>query len=352
MIALAPGALDAALTCLTELQRDGVGPTEALDRARDVQARYPDLHVDLVWEAETYDESVHYDLLLRQTGEGTISIAFAPDRALPWPMRGAQRWSDAHLMRVNGRTVKVSQAIAALDFMWEQAPVTERLINGVIVREELERAPVALTRDDIQRAMDAFRRRHRLFTAEATLRWMRERGLRQEQLERMVTEEAEIATLRDRVVGDQVATYFEAHRAAFDTARIARCVFPDAPRASEALARVRKGATSLAALAQERFLSDPDADRDLFAVLTRETPAGALAEAVFAAAPGDLIGPLPVENATFAIAQVLAVEPARLDQPTQRKITRSIFEEWLADRRREATIEWNWGKTDSAGKAG
>jgi parvulin-like peptidyl-prolyl isomerase len=80
----------------------------------------------------------------------------------------------------------------------------------------------------------------------------------------------------------------------------------------------------------------------LFAVLRRaETPAE-MADAIFTAAAGDVVGPVRADDG-YAVVRVLDFVPARLDEPTRRTITKLLFEAWLEERRRSARVEWNWG---------
>lgn len=219
MIETMPVALSDALSLLTDLHRDGARPDEADVRLRDLRTRHPEIEMDLLSEIEPYDGSVHYDVLLRAPGEGTISIAVSPEPSLPWPMRGAQRWSEGHLMRVNDHLVRVSQAVALMDFVWEESPVAERLVNAMLVDEELRRNPIELSPEQIRRAMDAFRRRRGVLTAEDTLRWLRERGLSADDLEGLVTHEARIVALRDRIAGDRADMRQELFRQWLDERR-------------------------------------------------------------------------------------------------------------------------------------
>jgi DNA-binding NtrC family response regulator len=50
----------------------------------------------------------------------------------------------------------------------------------------------------------------------------------------------------------------------------------------------------------------------------------------------------------YGIVRVLHIERARLDEATREAIKEILFAEWLAGRRREATVEWFWGKADPA----
>ena len=62
--------------------------------------------------------------------------------------------------------------MACLDFIWDEAPIIERLVNMCLIQEELEREPIDLTDAELQEAMNKFRSAKKLFKAEDTLRWL------------------------------------------------------------------------------------------------------------------------------------------------------------------------------------
>ena len=80
----------------------------------------------------------------------------------------------------------------------------------------------------------------------------------------------------------------------------------------------------------------------LFAVIERRQAEPALRDQLFAAAPGQLVGPVPVETG-HALMRVLEIVPAQLDDRTRAVIKDILFEDWLAERRQAARIEWCWG---------
>src|SRR5712692_910098 len=164
-------ALIDTLDYLMMLSREGTGPEEARARLRTLQKRYPDITMDLLWEEEAYDQSVHYDVLLSLSSERTVSLSFCPDRALPWPMRGVHRWSDKELLRINNTVMKVDQAISCLDFIWDEARTINRLVNVCLIQEALNKDPVQLSDAELQLAMDGFRRAKKLYMDEDTYRW-------------------------------------------------------------------------------------------------------------------------------------------------------------------------------------
>jgi putative peptide maturation system protein len=340
------------LDYLLGLQREGVRPDEASVRLQAVRGRHPDLAIDLLAEEESYDQSVHYDVLFRHAGEGTVSLSYCPDRALPWPLRGVHRWSDADLVRVNANVLTVDQAIACLDFIWDEAPIIERLINLCLIQEELAREPITLSDAELQEAMDKFRSAKKLFKAEDTLRWLERHGMTHESLERYVANDALLARLRDRIAADGVEQYFRQHPGDFDTARVARLEVADERRARELAEQIRAGRLDFLAAAERCFFEAAERGAPpkagLLAVIERRQAAPALREQLFAAAPGQLIGPVPIETG-HALLRVLAIVPARLDGRTRAVIKDILFDDWLAERRRAARIEWCWGNASKTG---
>jgi putative peptide maturation system protein len=338
-------ALPHVFDYLMGLSRDGVRPAEARARLRSLQEWHGETAMDLAWEEQTYDRSLHYDVLLQLPGEGTLSVSFSPDRAVPWPLRGAHRWSDADLLRVNSTVLKVDQAMACIDFIWDEARIVDRLVNVCLIQETLERDPIEISDADVQLAMDGFRRAHKLYTAQDTHRWMEQHGMSHEKLEEYVGDQVKVAKLRDRVTDGRVDAYFEGHRADFDRVSIARIEFPDESSAREAHAQIVGGAADFYAVAQARFLAPAErqggSPHGLFDVVSRGKAPAELLE-VFAADVGDVVGPLATDTG-YALVRVLSISPACLDASTRGDVKQALFEEWLAERREQATIDWYWG---------
>jgi putative peptide maturation system protein len=169
------------------------------------------------------------------------------------------------------------------------------------------------------------------------------------QLEKYVADEATVAALRERVTAGRVEEYFAAHRAGFDGARIARIEFADEQSARRTIEQIRTGTLDFYAAAERRFLEapkQPEPPSPLFVTVRRDELPAESAGAIFGVAPGDVVGPLRTESG-YAVVRVLDLKPARLDEPAHRTVAQHLFAEWLDERRRTATIEWNWG---SAGR--
>jgi putative peptide maturation system protein len=340
------------LDFLQGLQRDGMQPDEARARLQGVRERFPALKIDLLAEVEAYDKSVHYDALIGRAGEGTVSLSYCPERALPWPLRGVHRWSETDLVRINGNVLHIDKAIACLDFIWDEAPIIERLVNLCLIQEELDREPIELSDDDLRQAMKNFRKAKNLFKAEDTFLWLERHGMSVEKLERYVGDESILAKLRDRIAGEKVEEYFRGHATDFDAVSLARFEVADEGRAHELAERIRAGEQDFISVAERCYLEAVERGVPLasftFEDIERRRASPELREVLFATPPGQLAGPVRFASG-HALMRVMARRPARLDERTRSVIKEILFDEWLAERRRAARIEWCWG---NAGKTG
>jgi putative peptide maturation system protein len=339
-------AVSDVLNYLLTLQDERVRPREAHARLQQLRALHPNLGIDLLAEEEAFDQSVHYDALLRRSGEGTVSLSYCPEHAVPWPLRGAHRWREGDLVRVNANVLPVDAAMACLDFIWDEAPIIERLVNMCLIQEELDRNPIDLTDAELQEAMDQFRAAKKLFKAEDTLRWLERHGMTHEKLERYVADRAIVPKLRDRLVADHVDEYFHQHPHDFDTARIARVDVTNETQARDLAGQIRSGAQDFIAVAERFFLEAAEhgapPKQNLFAIVERRQAEPALRDQLFSGDMGQLVGPVPVE-AGHALIRVLAIIPAQLNGRTRAVIKDILFNEWLTERRKAARIEWCWG---------
>ncbi|MEV4518253.1 TIGR04500 family putative peptide maturation system protein [Dactylosporangium sp. NPDC049525] len=317
-----------AVALLRAATAGNADPADARARVEALRARHPGAGLRLLWQREEFDGSLHYDLLIRSPqpdgADGTVSLSWCPDDGLPWPLRGVQRGGEMLLVRVNGVALEVADAVAYLDLLWREAPLRERLVDSCLVREAVDGEE--LDDAELQAAADAFRRARDLLTPEATRAWMAAEGLSDQQFEDLVTHQALVARLRERVTAARVDAELAAGARRHDRLRLVRVEHADAGAA----ARLAGSADLLATAAADFAAGDGPAPS--FVTVTR-----ADLDAARDAEPGTVIGPVPLSD-RFMVAEVVAVLPATRDS-----VSRRLFAEWLAERRAAARIEWNWG---------
>ncbi|MET7396761.1 TIGR04500 family putative peptide maturation system protein, partial [Dactylosporangium sp. NPDC005572] len=191
--------LTEAVTLLHDVQK--TEPAEARARVAELRERFPDTKARLLWQREQYDGSLHYDLLLTMR-DGTLSLSWCPDAGLPWPLRGVQRSGELLLLRVNGVELDVADAIGFLDVLWREAPLRQRLVDACLVKEAVDGEE--LDDAELQAAADAFRRARGLLSPAQTRAWLARERLSDAQFEDLVTHQALVARLRERVTAGRV----------------------------------------------------------------------------------------------------------------------------------------------------
>ncbi|MBW4615117.1 MAG: TIGR04500 family putative peptide maturation system protein [Desmonostoc vinosum HA7617-LM4] len=335
--------LSDVLEYLMSVTQEKIQPKTAKTRFLDLQKRYPTIQMDLLWEQETYDLSIHYDVLLQMNGEGTVSLSFCSEHSLPWPLRGVRRTREIDLVRVNNTVLTVGDAIAHLDFIWNEIPIINHLVEVCLIREALEKEPIEISDTELQQAMNSFRKAHKLYKAEDTYNWIEQNCITHEKLEQIVQDYAIVNKLRERITANHVEDYFKKHHTDFETAYIAQIDFDDENITQDFYQQICSGKINFYDVAEQRFLiSSQNSSVNYFFKIQRAQASPHLKNIMFAAKPGDILEPVKTEKG-YAIIRVLSINPACFDEATQTTIKQIIFKQWLAQLQNAATIEWFWG---------
>ena len=321
------------------------GAGKLRQRLRDLRdgLRDPAVRLHLVEHEEPYDGSRSRDVLIRGLGR-TVCVGVAGD-AVPWPLRAVSRASDQYLLRVDGRYLAVTDAIACLDAMFADRELLRTVAHAAVVAQLLADEPVEL--DDAQRqaAADAFRRAKGLYTAERTADWLRTRGLSHEQFAALVERNAAFAALRHRTVGHLVDGELSAR-----PDRYARLVFAFAAGEDCGDGDSGDGDCGLAADPAGTVLA---ALRDGRAAGVRAARAGELPDGL--APLHDLAvggtAPATVDGHAVLVA-LLERQPPVPDEATRAAVERDLFARWLDDRLRDSDVEWFWGTTGTTAALG
>jgi len=336
-------ALGDGLAWLLDRWRSQMPPEEARRCLVGLQAAHPWLDIDLVWEREDCSGTVHYDLLIRPGGEGTVSLSFCPDRAIPWPLRNAFRANDSWIVKVNGRVIEAQTAMAALDVIWGKTDLVQGIVNLALIEEAVTRRGLTVSDVRLQQAMNAFRRSRGLLSKAGTERYLEAHGLTQRDLEFRLEWQLLEGQLREEVTRGKLEEYFAAHQADFETAHVARFRVADEAAARRIAADLSTPGGGFLAAVQERFLKGSHSG-PVFAVWRRGSLSAAQTEAIFGAATGEIVVAPAGEG--YDVVQVLRTGRASLDDATRSQVQQAVFDAWLAEERQHAQIVWFWGGPD------
>ena len=326
----------------------GLPGDAARARVAALAARHPALRLHLVPERDEYSGRMEYGLLVRAPDVETAYLTARAPSATPWLLHQVHDFREGVLLAVDGESLSVGDAIAALDEHLAHASLRERMVTTCILNRHLREHRYEVSDDELQAAVDEFRQRRGLHTAEATDRWMQATGTSHARLEQLAGTAVQVRKLRRDVCADRVEAELRAHADAFATAALIRIRVASAERARAARPDDldRAGFLALAETMIAEELRGAAAGGVLDSVVvTRGELEPAFGDAVFAGA-GRVVGPYATPDGVF-LAYVSAIEPAReLDARVRGLVERRCFDAWLDEQRAHASVEWNWGREE------
>jgi putative peptide maturation system protein len=239
---------------------------------------------------------------------------------------------DTPLASLPGVCVSLGQLLRSLHRQGRLRPLAVKALSARLVQQEARRAGLSVTAEELQAAADVFRRGQRLNTAAATQAWLAGRGLSVDDFEAGLEENLLAAKLKRHLSAPQVDEFFSAHRAELERVQFAILLLERDELARELASQVRDEGRDLEEVARAHGLAV--ARSRLF----RKDLGRPLAEALAAARPGELVGPVGTPEG-FALVKVEARQPAELDVALRRRIEDELFEGWLAGRMKEAAFD-------------
>jgi putative peptide maturation system protein len=333
-------AVVTAVGLLAGLDAAGASPAEARRRARALGEAYPALEVDLVSEREDYARAWHHEILLSRPGALTVNVGLTPDRGLPFIARAAYRPGEDELLRVNGASLRIQDALLRLEIAQDRRAL-EQLVEGMLIEEEMERRGVddaPVSDEELQRTLDDLRRDLGLFRAEEMARWLEARGLSDAGLEQRLATLARVRRLRDLVTAPELDRFRATRLSELDLAVVAVATALE-PGLAPSLANAEDffGAVARAAAREAASLE--------IVSWRRHRCAAELRGPIFDGELPRVVGPLPHEG---RVRVVRVLERRRAEPGDDRWIPHArelLFTEWLAARRAAAQVEWFWGTT-------
>ncbi|MGS0688469.1 TIGR04500 family putative peptide maturation system protein [Nakamurella sp. GG22] len=330
------GFIAEVLGLLRRATPDSAGEAWLRERLDTLRRTEPATRITLLVDREAYDNRMSFAVLIREPAGRTVSVSVT-DGGLPWPLRGVARATEFDLLRVNAVTMPIQEAFSSIDAMFDDRHILRSLVDACLLGEAIDAEGIEIHPGELQTAADSFRAARGLFTVEATNHWLRERSLSPEQFGQLVEQQAKISALRRTIVGDRVDALLGA--APDGTAptflQVAWVQVPagtDRPdsEAAQVIGRDPLQAIVTARRDQRRAglerWSSADVPERFSMVL--DAPAGTVVRAT---------------DGPPALAVVVDRDEPHDAGAARERLTRRLFDEWLAERRRSADIQWFWG---------
>jgi hypothetical protein len=195
-------------------------------------------------------------------------------------------------------SVSLHDCLAALQRRARLLPLLREVVVEEFLLQRAAELGLVVAREELQRAADAFRRRHGLTGAEQTQAWLRQQGLSVAAFEQVVERDLLLDKLKDHLFNERIAPHFEQHRADYDRLRLLQLTLPREDLARELLSQIRDEARDFTAVLLEHRADRVDGGGPWEVVLLRKEILPAVAAALPATA-GRSAAPCRPRSATL-----------------------------------------------------
>jgi peptidylprolyl isomerase len=243
-------------------------------------------------------------------------------------------WQSVPAASLGGTSLSLGGLVRDLRRRRRLLPLLREALTRQYLLDQAAQAGLSVASQELQAAADAFRRRRGLNTAAEANAWLAGQRLSILDLEDALEGDLLLGKLKDRVTADRLADHFAANGRGYDRASLRQIVVAREDLARELLAQVRDEGHDFAELARRH--SRDGSSGAILSVRRRQLPA-AVADQVFAAEPGELVGPVSTPLG-FQLLLIEEIQPAALDGPTAALIREELFAGWVQERLRAAPM--------------
>lgn len=242
------------------------------------------------------------------------------------------------LMTINGHSYPVKEALRRSMYQ-SKNKFTDDCIIEILIREYALENNIENSAEELQVAMEEIRYKKGLESKEKFQHWMDSNG----QNLLSIQNELDYQLLRNKVRAsipyEKLETYFAEFQLEFDRAELYSIRVDTQAKAEELLANIEEEGENFHILAMKH--SDDEKSRckaGYIGKVARSEVTAAIEAAVFAAQPGDVVGPVETEKG-FNLFKVAAIYPATLEAEED-TIRNKLFKDLLAKLRAEAKINY------------
>jgi parvulin-like peptidyl-prolyl isomerase len=183
----------------------------------------------------------------------------------------------------------------------------------------------------IEQSVIDFRLNNQLTDSTKFQEWLTSNGLTYEAFHNQVAGGFKMRKLKEDVTVSRLQEYFIERKMFLDRVILSRIIVADKEVAEELKTQLQEGA-SFEQLAREYSLTDDRVMNGMVGPVSRGSMPDLLRADVDLAKPGDVVGPIGMEE-RWGLFRVESLLPASLDDPqVKQNLEDEIFEQWLAEK--------------------
>ena len=219
-----------------------------------------------------------------------------------------------------------------------QGFIGDILRQYVLERELTTRDDLEISSSVTEQAMIDFRLQQKLTDAKAFDEWLNRNGTNREQFHTQIVNSFKLEKLKGQIAEARLQEYFIERKVFLDRVVLSRIVVGSQELAEELHTQIVEGA-SFEQLAREHSTADERLANGMMGPVSRGTMPDVLRAAIDSVEPGQLVGPVEMEN-LWAIFRVEQLLPATLeDAQLKQNLQNELFERWLSEKIQSMTVK-------------
>ncbi|MDX2231199.1 MAG: peptidylprolyl isomerase [Leptolyngbyaceae cyanobacterium bins.349] len=243
------------------------------------------------------------------------------------------------LLIVDEQPLPLRQCLRYLQMAGKLQGFIGDILRQYVLERELEtRQDLDINPAMVEQAVVDFRLQNKLTEPQAFQDWLARNGSTYEVFHQQITSSFKLEKLKVQIAEARLQEYFIERKLMLDRIVLSRIVVESKELAEELRTQISEGA-SFEQLAQEYSKSDERVANGMMGPVSRGTMPDALRAAIDSANPGDLVGPMQIENywAIFRVEQFL---PATLeDNQLKQAMQNELFDRWIAEKIQAMTVK-------------
>ena len=190
----------------------------------------------------------------------------------------------------------------------------------------------------VEQSVIDFRLQNQLTDPNLFQEWLANNGLTYEAFHNQLSTNFRLKKLREDVTEPKLQEHFIDRKVFLDRVVISRIIVQDKELAEELKSQLDEGA-SFDQLAKDYSITDDRIMNGMVGPVSRGTMPDMLRAAIDLAKPGEIVGPLGLDD-RWGIFRVEAFMPASLDDPQLKQTLQDeLFEQWLAEKMQNLPIK-------------
>jgi parvulin-like peptidyl-prolyl isomerase len=231
------------------------------------------------------------------------------------------------------RALRYLKSTGKLEFvLWEIVlqHVIEQELNAV---EELE-----INSELIDQIILEFRVENDLTNYDGFQAWLANDGLDYSTFRQQIASKFQLEHLKTRITERNLQEYFIEQKIFLDRVVLSRLVVQEKALAEELKSQILEEGARFEHLAQEYSVAEDGIFNGMMGAASRGTMPDDLRAAIDLANPGELIGPLKIEELWYLV-RVEKFLPASLDESIEQQLKDELFEQWLEEKVQQMDVQ-------------